>query len=132
LSGFLTDGDAFLRVARGRFHEIRESFGAEAFVQGKISVRRAGDRDTSPAGLRHVLPTCFAQCLSRHRLATPSAGIQPIQLSPPENHDEGVPAQAVHHRLGHVGRGRHRDCGVNRVSTLLEDLETHLRSQRLA
>ena len=81
-----------------------------------------------------MAPAGLSDCLRRHSPTGTSVSVQVVQLSLPENHDEGVSAESesVHHGLGDVDQGRHRDRGINRVASFLEDLQTNLGRQRLA
>jgi hypothetical protein len=79
-----------------------------------------------------MLPAGLPQNICHHGLTGTAAGIQAMQLPLPKNHDEGVAAQSIHHRLGDITHRCHRDSGVNCVATFLENLQANLGHERLA
>jgi hypothetical protein len=132
MGDFLPDRETFLRVAGSGLDQIGEWLRAEAFVERKIALRRAGHANRAPARLRHVLPSRADEPLARHGLRTPPAGIQTVQLSLPMHQNERVATQAVHHRLGDVHHRGDGDGRVHGIATVLENLQPDLGRQRLA
>ena len=124
-------GEAFLGVSRGGFDEIGEIHRAEALVQRKIAVERAGDRDGRCSGLRHGGKAGGAKVVDGEARPRAAAAVEAKTLAVPVREDHAVAAEPVHHRLGHVDHRSHGDRRVGGVAARFQNVPADRRRERL-